>query len=647
GIAVYQDGVRINDPFGDIVQWALVPEGAIASMDVIPGSNPMFGLNALGGALSLRTKTGITNPGTNVEATYGSFGRTIAKIESGGELANGLSYYGNARYLDEEGWRDYSPSQAVHLFGDVGWRDEDSSLNLNLTRVETDLIGNGPAPFALLEEDRDAVYTHPDITRNSLTFLTLAGNHRFSSQLELQSVAYARRSNIDSLNGDESPFAACESDPTWVCDEDGDIAHDLQGNRIPFEEAVDGAALNRGRTEQDSYGLSAQLGIPTSLGNHENRLIVGASYDRSLVRFGSTTELASFDDTRGAIGSGTLVEDPRVDLQTHLENSSVFLTDTFGLTPQLDVTLSGRFNDTHIRLEDEIGTALNGDHQFSRFNAAAGMTYRPSPLFTLYASYSESNRAPSPVELTCADENDPCALPNAFLSDPPLEQVIARTTEAGARGSWRNLRWHAGLFRTENENDILFISAGALTNHGFFENVGDTRRQGMELNLSGKTGRLDWFASYTELQAEFRESFPVFSPNNPESVDGEIQVFKGARIPGIPERMLKAGGSLLLTPTLSVDLDVAYQSNQFFRGDEANLTPPLPGYTVVNAALRWIATDNLTFFAQLDNLLDEKYETFGLYGAASDLLGPSAADDPRFVSPASPRGVWIGLRLSL
>jgi outer membrane receptor protein involved in Fe transport len=165
--------------------------------------------------------------------------------------------------------------------------------------------------------------------------------------------------------------------------------------------------------------------------------------------------------------------------------------------------------------------------------------------------------------------------------------------------------------------------------------------------VTGKIGRVDWFASYTQLQAEFEENFRVFSPNNPESVEGEIEVSNGARIPGIPERMLKAGGSLMLTSKLSVDLDVAYQSNQYFRGDEANLTRPLDGYTVVNAALRWLVGDNLTFFAQIDNLLDEKYETFGLYGAAGELLDERHAEDPRFVSPASPRAAWIGLKLSL
>jgi outer membrane receptor protein involved in Fe transport len=215
--------------------------------------------------------------------------------------------------------------------------------------------------------------------------------------------------------------------------------------------------------------------------------------------------------------------------------------------------------------------------------------------------------------------------------------------EVGARGSWLDMRWHAGVFRTTNQDDILFVSAGALTNHGFFENVGETRRQGIELNVEGKVGELAWFASYTHLQAQFRDSFVVMSPNNPAAIDGETEVIGGARIPGIPQNILKAGASIALSPTLNIDVDVAHQSNQFMRGDEANLTAPLAGYTVFNAALQWRMWDTLTLFAQIENVLDREYATFGLYGAADEVLGDDV-DDPRFVSPAAPRGVWVGFK---
>ena len=69
GISVYQDGVRINEPFGDAVNFELLPKSAIASMNMMSGSNPLFGLNTLGGALSIQTKNGFTHPGHSLEMT--------------------------------------------------------------------------------------------------------------------------------------------------------------------------------------------------------------------------------------------------------------------------------------------------------------------------------------------------------------------------------------------------------------------------------------------------------------------------------------------------------------------------------------------------------------------------------------------------
>ena len=199
----------------------------------------------------------------------------------------------------------------------------------------------------------------------------------------------------------------------------------------------------------------------------------------------------------------------------------------------------GRYNLSFIRLDDQHGEDLNGFHKFERFNPSAGLTYAFMPQFTAYGSYSESNRAPTPVELTCANPEAPCKLPNAFLADPPLDQVVAKTWEAGFRGEFAQLwggkiNWTAGVFQTENHDDILFISSGNLTNQGYFDNVGTTRRRGIELGLSGVFERVRFGINYTLLDATFRTPFLASSPNNPSADSGQIQVEKGDRLPGIP-----------------------------------------------------------------------------------------------------------------
>jgi outer membrane receptor protein involved in Fe transport len=154
GLAVFQDGVRINEPFGDTVNWALIPESAIDTVYLMPGSNPLFGLNALGGAIAIETKTGFTSPGTRAEVYGGSFSRWSLQAETGGSIDDRLSYFVTASYLEEDGWRDFSPTEATRLFGNVGWQSELSSVDLNLTMADTMLIGNGAAPVQLLAADR-------------------------------------------------------------------------------------------------------------------------------------------------------------------------------------------------------------------------------------------------------------------------------------------------------------------------------------------------------------------------------------------------------------------------------------------------------------------------------------------------------------
>jgi outer membrane receptor protein involved in Fe transport len=297
-------------------------------------------------------------------------------------------------------------------------------------------------------------------------------------------------------------------------------------------------------------------------------------------------------------------------------------------------------------LRDQLGTALNGDHTFQRFNPALGLTWRVLERTRFYAGANESNRAPSPVELTCADEDDPCRLPNAFLADPPLAQVVSRTLEAGFNGRRGDMDWHAGVFRTDNEDDILFVSAGALTNQGYFDNVGRTRRDGLEIGLNGVTGPVTWFANYTYLDAKFREHLVMPSPNNPTAVDGEISVAPGDRLPLLPSVLLKTGLSFDLSSKLTVGGELLATSSLYFRGDEGNAAPRVDGHTVINLRGEYRIGERASVFLNFNNVLDTEHETFGLFGEADEVLG-DAFEDSRFLSPGAPRAAWIGVNVEL
>jgi len=647
GLAVYQDGVRVNEPFGDTVNWALIPDSAIDTVYLMPGANPLFGLNALGGAISIRTKSGSSHPGTNAELFAGSFSRTGLTVETGGTIDENLSYFVTVDYLEEDGWRDFSPTDASQLFGKLSWQSGQSSLDVSLTYADTDLIGNGAAPIELLNLSREAVFTRPDQTQNDLILLNMLGSHHVSDRLNFTGNLYLRDSEIGSVNGDDSDFIDCRDMPGFVCAElnnGEDLVLDQHGNAIPSADGIGSAALNRTATAQDGAGFGFQARWASELLGRENIFISGLAYDQSDIDFRASSEIGLLDDTRQALPSGHLIGESFTLLSADVVNTGFFVSNVTALSDSVSLSVSGRYNKTEVSLRDRLGTALDGNHEFQRFNPAIGITVGISDELSAYAGYTESNRAPSPVELTCADENDPCRLPNAFLADPPLNDVVAQTIEAGVRGAWADYQWHAGVFRATNDDDILFISAGAFTNEGFFENVGRTRRDGLELSVSGAIGeRTTWFANYSYLKATFRESFAVLSPNNPGSVNGELAVEPGDQLPLIPSRLFKAGFSLSVTPKMTAGIDILARSDSFFRGDESNVADKIGSFTIANFRAEYTINESLRIFININNIFDSRYETFGLFGDGTDVLGADFGDS-RFLSPGAPRAAWLGVR---
>src|SRR5688572_3583226 len=166
GLSVFMDGVRLNQPFGDVVSWDLIPRAAIASTALMPGSNPLFGLNTLGGALAVNTKSGATHPGTTLQASYGSDVRRALDFEHGGARAGAFNWYVAGTLFGEDGWRDDSPSDVRQIFGKVGVERARGSASVTVAHARNALNGNAVQELRLLERDAASVYTKPDETHN-------------------------------------------------------------------------------------------------------------------------------------------------------------------------------------------------------------------------------------------------------------------------------------------------------------------------------------------------------------------------------------------------------------------------------------------------------------------------------------------------
>jgi outer membrane receptor protein involved in Fe transport len=492
---------------------------------------------------------------------------------------------------------------------------------------------------------------------------SLDGSTWLNEHSELSGNMYFRRNKIRTHNGDGSEFEECSVPNTGLLCEESitggeEILEDIYGNQIVADDAFEGGTINTSETRQHSFGFSLQTAFDYHLFDHDNYFLVGSSFDRGEVKYKADTELGALTYNRGVDPSGTLLEDSRVRLDTKTDTYSFYLTDTFSVTDKLDVTVSARYNHTRIVMDDKYGTELNGTHTFDRINPAAGLTYAFMPELTVYGNYSEATRVPTPMELSCADPDAPCKLPNAFVADPPLDQVVATTWEAGFRGQFDNLldgslNWNVGYFHTINDDDIIFksTSAGA-TNAGYFDNIGKTRRQGFEVGLSTNLfERWRMSTNYSYIDAEYRTAFKSNSPSNPgRDVNGDIQVKRGDDIPGIPNHLFKFATDFDVLTQWTIGMDMIYNGSQYLRGDEANLNSKLGDYMVFNLNTEYRVNDHFTIFGKLDNVFDRRYKNFGAYGEIGDVLagiGIPANDEARFVGIGAPRAGWVGIRLSL
>ncbi|MBE9539307.1 MAG: TonB-dependent receptor [Proteobacteria bacterium] len=682
GLSVYMNGVRINEPFGDAINWDIIPQAAIAELNLMGGSNPLFGLNTLGGALSLRTKNGFRHTGDSLQLEAGSFARRSVIAESGGNNGD-FSYYLTANSLTEEGWRDHSDSDVQQLFGSVGWQDKNTEIELSLSLADTDLNGNGSAPVELLAIDRKAVFTHPDNTRNDLVMATLFASHRLSATAQMSTVLYARDNNRETFNGDGSDY-----DVVQAFDSAGN-GYDADGEQIVSHEACDGACSegqlveegvplvdqngvrinpgleddalavnNNSETRQDGLGLSVQLTLMGPLNGAENSLVVGFSYDQADIAYRFATEVAEFTTDRGTLGGGLIDASSLVDARVETNTTSLYALDSYMLSETISLSLSGRYNRTRVDIsgthgeDNVVPEGETGRHTFSRFNPAVGLVYVPDQGTSFYLSYGESSRVPTAAELTCHDQASPCVLPNAFLSDPPLDQVVAKTWELGLRGKHAALDWHAGVFYTVNKDDIYFLPTeeGPGLSPGYFDNIGSTSRTGVELSVNGSYDRWRWFAGYNWLDAVFEDAFVVVAENNPYAIAHglvSLQVDTGSQLPGVSEHSAKAGVDWQILTGLSVGVDGSWHSSSYFRGDEANLSSKVGSYALVNAHASYSLGDHLEVFARVDNIFDREYESFGLYGQPDEAPGFDNFSDTRFMGAGAPRGAWVGIKLAL
>lgn len=643
GLSVYLDGVRINEPFGDVVNWDLIPEFALASVALVPGANPAYGLNTLGGALALRTADGRSAPGVQGEVRVGSFGRKQLNLSQGGSSGPWQHFVGVGLF-DEAGWRDHSAGRLGSLLAKVGRRTDAGDITATLLAARSKLVGNGLVPLYTFDEDdlsrtpdlgearRSAVYTHPDQTEQRLTQASLQWQHSLGPHSLLEAQAYLRQTRRETINGDEA------------------------------EEAEDDANASFNRTATRQRGSGVALALSTRSGAHQWQL--GLSLDRARVHYEQTEQEGRFTDSRGVVALPG--EDPELsaDLSGSSRSLGLYITDTWRLAPATHVTGTMRYNDARVgnsltSVDDDTGELESHPHESFRYRSwspALGLAHRLGGTaggVTLFANVARNTRVPTAMELGCADPDEPCRLPSGLQADPYLKPVRSTTTEMGLR--WGGATGVAGsvtLFRSINRDEILFSSVSVTGQLGYFRNFDRTRHQGLDAELQWRDSSWEASVAYSRLDATYQASGTL------RVGERNVAVTPGTPLAGLPRHLLKlalqwqpvAGWQLGLdTQTLSSRVVAGNEDGRFDNDEDTRADFSLPGYTVVNLRASWspAGMKGLELFAHVHNVFNRRYASFGaLAETLFDRQGAYSGNDhdALFAAPGAPRAVAVGLR---
>jgi outer membrane receptor protein involved in Fe transport len=567
--------------------------------------------------------------------------------------------------LHDDGFRNFSASNVRRFYGDIGGRNDQAEFHLNMGVADNDFGAAATVPVELLQRYWGATYTTPQTSENRVGYVNLTGKVEATPTWTIDGSAHVRIFDQKTQDGNPTGTQPCTADQTLLCYGDGSThANGLNGAQLanPFDPNAVLGENDRTTTHSTTTGFSLQATNTDRLFGHNNHFVVGGSLDYSVTRFTASAELGTIGPDYVVSGSGIFlgpsgfpISIGPVDLRTTNQYIGLYALDTFDVTNAFSLTGGGRFNVANISLQNQLpdqpGTSLNGNDTYTRFNPIIGGTYKITSELTAYAGYSEANRAPTPLELGCADPAHPCVIAAFLVSDPPLKQVVSHTVEAGLRGSKElnigTLGWKLGVYRADNTDDILAIPS-QVQGFGYFQNVGSTRRQGIEAEVNLKSSKLQLNASYTLVDARFLDALQVGSNSPFADANGNVQIVPGNQIPAIPRHRIKASFDYSVTDAFKIGGNALFVSSQYFVGDESNQAPKLPGYAVFNLHASYQIDKTFQIYARVDNVFDNRYATYGRFFDTTALPnfanGGANFSDPRSVSPARPRAFYTGLR---
>jgi outer membrane receptor protein involved in Fe transport len=599
GIAVFLDGVRMNEPDAAQVNFDLFPTEHIDHIEILSGNGTLLGRNALGGGVNVVTARGRGAATGGISMSGASFGGRSVDVRVGGPLPRGFDYYVGASANQERGWRQLTGARVDNAMANVDWNRGARGLHVGVLSSTSRAETAGSLPESVFDTRPDSNLSSGDYEDLRQTQVSVSG-YAPLGRGKASFVTYARRHHADRFNVNQ------RDDPDVL----GVTASTTTGGTLDYQWA----------RPMGQWGVvHVRAGADGSASRTEIQLYADST------KFGGVRDVT------------TDVRSPTWDV------ASYALVDV--QRGRFTWSSGVRYDHVAIPFHDRLDPDADTTGTYDQINPRFGVAIDVGRGLTTYASIGKSFRAPALIENACADPARPCPLPYALGDDPPLEPVRATSYEAGA--AYASDRWQSSvsMYLTDLRDDIFVTptpnEAHEGTVHGYFINLAATRRAGLESNARytfADRGAL--YVAYSYTRATFQSTAHIASPLEVDGDDENI-ARRGDRLPLVPSHQIRAGVDSRIAGSLSAGLDGRYVGSQWLRGDEANNHRPLRGYVVVDARAsfgwrQWEAT------AGISNLLGRRYASFGTYN-----VNEGAPDGPvleRFLSPGAKRSVRVSVQ---
>lgn len=551
--SVFIDGVRVNEPDFNTINFNLIPLEDIERIEILPGTATVFGRNALAGVINITTKRGRADrPHIGMNIGGGSYGRQRYTFSTDGPLPlipNFDYYFGVTReltngYREEFGSR-HAGATITRLLTKLGYRlGDNTDASLAYTRVLDNISQAGSLPASRLRVDRNDNLTPGDQQKDNLHQVALNLTQKLPMGFSVALNGFFRRNDIELFTRGLSSEATLQ-------------------------------------TETNSGGTTIQASHEGAILNKKNLLTLGVEYTRN-----------KFDTANAGIFLPAFTFQ---NLRSTKEDvAGIFLTDSFHLFESLVVNGGFRYDWDRLDFTDEIDPTLSGIKTYNRVSPKAGLVYTPVKNLSFSFSYSEGVRIPTVDELFAQ---------GPFGSNPDLKAMTSRNFELGAKAQLQDwLDASLALFYTPVRDEILFIVTDPLLFFGRNENISRTLRRGIELSLKARYQKwLDGFINYTAMKATFETDVLLFSG----------QVRKGDDLPLVPRHRVGVGINTYPIEGLTVSLFGNYVGAQFMQSDEPNQAKKIADYFVLNSriAYQW---KQWTGYVNFNNLTNRKYSTSGI-----------------------------------